>query len=323
MQRWLLHHLICPTCKAVKAASFELVVESEEKDQVMEGMLICPSCAGTYPIRKGIPRFVDSDKYVNTFSFQRRMVRKHWDYYSTEGSAEQMFSDLTPIPIEEYRKNVLLDAGCGYGRWVRFFSDRGVRVVGVDLSTDSIELCASEYLTRKNVGLIQADIYNLPFPQEHFDNIFSFGVLHHTPDVKAALGYLAKLLKPGGNISIYVYPESKMHDAYRKVATKLPMWLLYSLLVFHNYAIVSWMRYLGPIRVIYNRFIPSSDYNEAWHRVCSDFDGYSPVFAHRNTYPTVYRWFRELGMEDISLTEHQISITARRSCTKVKADKDI
>jgi SAM-dependent methyltransferase len=312
MRHWLLDHLICPTCKAV---SFELVVEIEEKDQVMEGMLTCPSCDRSYPIRKGIPRFVDSDKYVDTFSFQRRAVRKHWDYYTAEDSAERLFPDLTPIPIEEYRKGILLDAGCGYGRWVRFFSDRGVHVVGVDLSTDSIELCASEYLTRKNVGLIQADIYNLPFPQAHFENIFSFGVLDHTPDTKAALGYVVKHLKPGGNISIFVYSESRMTDAYRKVTRKLPMRLLYSLLVFHHYAIMSWMRYLGPIRVIYNRFIPSSDYKEAWHRVHSDFDAYSPVYAHRNTYPTVYSWFRELGMEDIRLTKRQIAITARKPAT--------
>jgi SAM-dependent methyltransferase len=278
----------------------------------MEGLLTCLCCNKTYPIHKGVPRFVESDKYVDTFSFQRRVLRKHWDYYANEQSAERLLPDLTPIPIERFRKGVLLDAGCGYGRWVRFFSDRGVRVVGVDLSTDSIELCASEYLTRHNVALIQADIQNLPFPLDHFDNIFSFGVLHHTPDPKVSLSHLVKYLSPGGNISIYVYPESKMTDIYRKMTRTLPMWLLYSLLIFHNYAIVSWMRYLWPIRVIYNRFIPSSDYKEAWHRVLSDFDSYSPKYAHRNIYPTVYNWFRELGMADIHLTKIQISVTAKK-----------
>jgi SAM-dependent methyltransferase len=309
MHYWLLNHLICLVCKH---GPFELVIEREEKDQVMEGALLCPSCERTYPIHKGIPRFVDSESYVDTFSFQRRAVRKHWDYYTTEDSAERSFPNLTPIPIEEYRKGVLLDAGCGYGRWVRFFSDRGVRVVGVDLSTDSIELCAREYLGRENVGLIQADVCNLPFPQDHFANIFSFGVLHHTPDTKAALGCLAEHLTPGGNISIFVYHQSSMTDAYRKVARKLPMRLLYALLVFHHYAIMSWMRHLGPIRVIYNQLIPSATYKEAWHRVHDDFDRYSPVYAHRNTYPTVYGWFRDLGMEDIRLTKQMISITARK-----------
>jgi SAM-dependent methyltransferase len=306
---WLLDHLVCPACKTVP---FQLVVKTEEKEQVMEGALTCPSCGGRYPIRKGIPRFVDSDKYVDTFSFQRRAVRKHWDYYTTEDSAERLFSDLTPIPIEEYRKGVLLDAGCGYGRWVRFFAERGVRVVGVDLSTDSIELCASESSARKNVGLIQADVYNLPFPQEHFDNIFSFGVLHHTPDTKTALGHVAKHLKPGGNISIYVYPEADIVEAYRKVTTKLPTRLLYGLSVVHNYLVMSWMRYLGPIRMIYTRFVPGQDAKKAWQRVHADLDRYTPMYAHRTTYPTVYGWFRDLGMEDIRMTKVQISITARK-----------
>src|SRR5215470_8327583 len=149
MHLWLLDHLICPTCKK---APLKLVVETEAREQVSEGTLTCSSCGGTYPIQKGIPRFVDSEKYVDTFSFQRRAVRKHWDWYTAEDSAERIFPDLTPIPIEEYRSGILLDAGCGYGRWIRFFSDRGVRVVGVDLSTDSIELCANEYSSRKNVG---------------------------------------------------------------------------------------------------------------------------------------------------------------------------
>ncbi len=309
MHHWLLDHLICPTCNV---GPLKLETETEEREQVKEGTLACTSCGGTYPIRKGIPRFVDSDKYADTFSLQRRGVRKHWDFYSTENSAERLFPDLTPIPIEEYRNGVLLDAGCGYGRWVRFFSDRGVRVVGVDLSTNSIELCASEYAARENVGLVQADLYHLPFPQGHFDNIFSFGVLHHTPDTKAALGCVARHLKPGGNISIYVYPEDRMVDAYRKVTRRLPMGFLYVLSVLHSYLVMSWMRYLGPIRRIYNRVIPGQPHKKAWQRVHADVDRYSPVYADRNSYPTVYGWFRDLGMEDIRMTKVQISITARR-----------
>ena len=309
MHHWLLDHFVCLDCKT---GPLKLAAKSEQNGQVMEGALSCLSCDVTYPIRKGIPRFVDSDKYVDSYSFQRRVLLKHRDFYTTEDSAQRLFPDLTPIPIEEYKKGLLLDAGCGYGRWVRFFSERGVRVIGVDLSTDSVEFAASVSGARENVGLIQADLYNLPFPVGHFDNIFSFGVLDHTPDTKTAVGHVVKHLKPGGHISIYVYPVSPLVDAYRRVTTRLPTRLFYTLSVLHNYLVMSWMRHLGPIWRIYARLVPVQGAKKAWQRVHTELDQYTPVYAHRTTYPTVYGWFRDLGMEDIRLTKVQIAVTAKQ-----------
>jgi SAM-dependent methyltransferase len=231
---------------------------------------------------------------------------------NTEDSASRLFPQLSALPIEAYQHGVLLDAGCGYGRWVRYFSDRDVRVIGVDLSTDSIELCAQEYGSRKAVGLVQADLAHLPFPQDHFDHVWSFGVLHHTPDTQAALTQLVQHLRPGGHVSVWVYGENPMLDAWRGLLNRLPPRLLYALLAVHNYGVVSWMRHLGPLHTLYNRFVPMSDYPEAWHRLHTDFDAYAPTYAHRTTYPTVYQWCQQLSLTDIRLTPAQIAITATK-----------
>ncbi len=61
-------------------------------------------------------------------------------------------------------------------------------------------------LTR--VGLVRADLLNLPFEAESFDLIYSLGVLDHTPDPRASFLALARLLKPGGRIVIWVYGAS-------------------------------------------------------------------------------------------------------------------
>lgn len=53
--------------------------------------------------------------------------------------------------------------------------------------------------------LIQADIFSLPFKKEIFYFVYSFGVLQHTPDAKAAFYALPQYIKKGGDISICVY----------------------------------------------------------------------------------------------------------------------
>ena len=62
----------------------------------------------------------------------------------------------------------------------------GGRIVGVDLSTHSIDLAQDFVGLRENVFLVQADLFALPFERETFQHIYSIGVLHHTPDTKRA-----------------------------------------------------------------------------------------------------------------------------------------
>jgi len=56
----------------------------------------------------------------------------------------------------------------------------------------------------ENAHIVQADIYNLPFPRQ-FDYAFSVGVLHHLPDPRAGFRSLAAKVKAGGHLSAWVY----------------------------------------------------------------------------------------------------------------------
>ena len=112
-----------------------------------------------------------------------------------------------PSPGELAGKDVL-DAGCGMGRYLRIAAESPARlIVGIDLS---LAVAAARELTSgvACTAIVRGDLLRLPFAPGSFDAIYSLGVLDHTPDPRAAFLSLARLLKPGGRIAIWVYPGS-------------------------------------------------------------------------------------------------------------------
>ncbi len=59
------------------------------------------------------------------------------------------------------------------------------------------------------VSVVRGDLLRPPFATGTFDHIYSLGVLDHTPDPRAAFLALARLLRPGGRIAIWVYPRER------------------------------------------------------------------------------------------------------------------
>ena len=113
---------------------------------------------------------------------------------------------LTPAILDG---KLVLDAGCGMGRYLRIAAAGPVRhVIGMDLSRAVV---AARELTAHlpGVSLVRGDLLRLPFPEQSFDIIYSLGVLDHTPDPRAAFLGLARLLKPGGRIVVWVYEKER------------------------------------------------------------------------------------------------------------------
>ncbi len=105
---------------------------------------------------------------------------------------------------EKRSVNRILDAGCGNGRHVLFFQEQGYETYGVDISSESVEL-GNEWLKRKGLKptLQIGDITNLPFDDNYFDVIISYGVLDHISfsAAKKAIKEINRVCNTGG----YVY----------------------------------------------------------------------------------------------------------------------
>ena len=160
-----------------------------------------------FPVVNDVPRFVASDDYVGSFSFEWNV---HWntqvDPHRTDALSETEFQAKTGFTPDQLRGRLVLDAGVGAGRYAEVVSRWGGDVVGVDLSY-AVEAAQRNLADRPNVWIAQADIGALPFKPGSFDFIFSICVLHHTPDARAYFRKLIPLLKPGGEIAIWVYPR--------------------------------------------------------------------------------------------------------------------
>ncbi|MEV0481303.1 class I SAM-dependent methyltransferase [Streptomyces sp. NPDC050508] len=92
-----------------------------------------------------------------------------------------------------------LDAACGTGRHTAYLHRLGHRVTGCDASPDMLAR-ARERLP--DVDLREADLRQLPLPDDAVDTVVCALALAHVPDLTAVLAEFARVLRPGGHLVI-------------------------------------------------------------------------------------------------------------------------
>jgi ubiquinone/menaquinone biosynthesis C-methylase UbiE len=118
----------------------------------------------------------------------------------------------------------VLEIGVGVGvdfcNWLR----NGATAVGVDFTEQAIEL-TKEYLRLEgqsptSYGLLRGDAEQLPLKDESFDLVYSYGVLHHTPDTPKAFSEAFRVLRNGGQLRCMIYHS--------------PSWVAFNLWLYHG-----------------------------------------------------------------------------------------
>jgi len=229
-------------------------------------------------------------------------------------------------------EKLILDAGCGGGRFSEIALLTGATVVGFDLIS-CVDLARENLRMRHGVlHLAQASVTSMPF-QSVFDGVFCMGVLAHTPDPIETLRCLCDVLKPGGELAVDVYelPEGRrrriasldpQHWRWRSLLGILPHRLLLRfvrlyvgcLLSLDNKVVARIQRggAVGRLLSLARRCVPvisnyslkfpflTQDQQRLWAEM-NTFDGYSPKFTKRQTRATMRAWAAELGLEDIQV----------------------
>jgi len=315
----LLEHLACPSCHG----RLDLAAAVSQGAEVMEGDLRCRDCRATYPVRRGVPRFVESARTeesartASAFGWEWRTFSRIDDHH------EQQFLDwIAPAGRDSFRGRVVLEGGCGKGRHTRLASRYGAAaVIGVDLS-EAVDVAFDNTRDEPAAHIVQADLLRLPLKPASCDYAFSVGVLHHLPDPSAGFHALAEAVRPGGGVSVWVYGAENntwianvVSPLRVKLTSRLPPRLLYAL----SFALalplwlalagfyrparrdgLSWMRrflfyypYLG--------YISGFPFREIHHIV---HDHLAAPVAHYLRRELVEQWYRSVGARDAMIAWH-------------------
>ena len=117
--------------------------------------------------------------------------------------------------FDKYKNKRVLDLGCGSGIDSVEFARNGALVISVDFTDRAIMLTEKLFKENRLSGkVVKADILNLPFDNDTFDLVYSFGVLHHIPDIERALSEISRVLKPHGELSIMLYNKDSILYGY-------------------------------------------------------------------------------------------------------------
>jgi len=334
MKETLLSYLSCPDCRS----RFELTVLSNSGDDVIEGILQCTEARHVYPIVRSIPRilssaFKDEAEFTRRYRDRiaahgvvipgqrerkveqtKRSFGRQWNTFRVQRHEEDLayFRSKTGFDPADLRGKMVLDAGCGSGRYSKIAGEAGAVVIGVDLSP-AVETAGLATSHVPNAHIIQADIFRLPFGPRLFEFIYSIGVLHHTPDPKKALSNVLSLLADSGEIAIWLYPRWPLpfeiyNQLLRAITTRLNQDTLHRLAVLLEpvgrlklellTANRWWQRTAG--QMLRAATIGVSYHPDREIRICDTFDWFAPPYQWHHTNEEVESWFREFGLSDIT-----------------------
>ena len=297
---------VCPACHG------DLLLRAVVADggEVTEGELRCRGCAATYPVTRGVPRFVSSGDYAGSFGHQWHWFREvQIDSLNRMSISDATLSSTTGWTDDVFRGRRLLDAGVGAGRFAERAAAKGAEVFGIDL-TPAVDAAYQNIGRRPNVHLAQADIFALPFRRASFDLAYSIGVLHHTPNPPQAFTRVAETVAPGGRLAIYVYSRygsgHRMSDALRVVTTRLPLRAVWAL---SAAAVPLYFVHRLPVVGRVSRLALPISMEPHWRwRWLDTFDWYTPTYQAKYLYPEVFKWFRDSGFDVVDLPEGPVRV---------------
>ncbi|MDT5271702.1 MAG: hypothetical protein QOH49_3888 [Acidobacteriota bacterium] len=138
--------------------------------------------------------------------------------------------------FEEGKGLRLLEVGVGAGtdfvNWVR----RGARATGIDLTEEGVRLTRERLeLEGLDAEVRVGDAESLPFDDDSFDLVYSYGVLHHSPNTTQAIREVHRVLKLGGRARIMIYHSHcwvgfmlwGVHCLAKLRPWKSPRWAIY------------------------------------------------------------------------------------------------
>jgi SAM-dependent methyltransferase len=262
-------------------------------DRLLE-LLACPACSGTlattwschgcdrqFEIAEGIPNLrIPGDQRTETV--RGFYERTPFPGYPPRDSLHALraragrseFARLMDRAIPGDAR--IVEMGCGTGQMCLYLQRADRIVIGADLTRASLRLgaAAARRFGVEGVQFVETDLRQPGLKADAFDVVYSSGVLHHTPDPRAAFGHLVKLARPGGMIVLGVYNAfARLPLRLRRLAARLT-----------GFRVI-------PFDPVLRDRTHETARHDAWLR-----DQYQHPEEHRHTLAEVQGWFAENGV---------------------------
>ena len=293
-----------------------LQLENAKGDgEIVESGLL-KSTTHEYPIVRGIPRFVayKSVNYAESFSYQwRKWPKVQFESANVgrpmEGHTRTMWERITGIQ-SDLTQQLVLDVGCGPGRFIEVARQKGARVIGIDYG-QSVEVAAEIFSNDPDVCICQADALQLPVKKDAVDGAFSIGVLHHTPSPFQGIQEASRVIKPGGWLAVSVYGKGSYYDfptvqMWRSLFKALWPVLRHYPPLLYSYATVYGLRPVAFIPILgraVRLFLPFVKLPDIRWSLLDTFDSVTPSYQSAHEPYEVFEWFRKSGLVHIEQTD--------------------
>jgi len=291
--------------------------DAMEGDRVRTGTLVEPLEGRRYPIHEFVPRFVPAANYARSFGLEWNLhARTQYDAVSGAALSRRRFFAIMDCP-ERLEGETVLEAGSGSGRFTEIALTTGAMVASLDYS-EAVQANYASNGMHPNLLLVQASLYEMPFPEGRFDRVFCFGVLQHTPDPEAAFQALVPMARAGGWVATDLYRagllQSVLHPRYwvRPLTRGRDPARLYAAI--RRYVDLMWplarlIRRIPGIGPSLNWRLLIADYSrelpEAGDAMLKEwaylntFDALSPAYDLPQRLHTYRRWHQAAGLEAV------------------------
>lgn len=185
-------------------------------------------------LKEEVKQFWDNNTCGTSLTDEERYTREY--YEDIEEKRYQIHPEIFSFAqFPRYYGKKVLEVGIGAGtdfiQWIR----SGADAYGIDITPEAIE----HVRHRLNIYGLKAneikvdDAENLSFHENTFDLVYSFGVIHHSPDTIKALEEIIRVLKPGGRAKIMVYHRNSLLAYF--------FWVKHALLKFRPWKSIDWV----------------------------------------------------------------------------------
>jgi len=255
--------LCCPNCRG-------------ELRRQKETELRCASCNFDFPIVEGIPvlfpcdvktkmpelfqRYWDSEGKADIYD---RLVEGGDDAFGTYNHESEVYGLAQFYDADKL--DVVLDAGCGNGRFLETFPTEAYKV-GVDAS---LSLLIRTKRRGRGDFLVCAELEHLPFKNGTFSTVITCRVLQHLQRQELAVQEMSRVTRPNGDVILELYNTWNPKTLYKNIRMSPRLRKVLN----------------APFRLVFRSMSPFADWG-------LKYDKYNGWFQ-------VKRWLRRAGMENV------------------------